>query len=444
MLDARAMDHELETAAERARRVRAALGWPVDAGFADGTAPVARVAPDGRLRRWLLALAALIAGCDHSQGTVLWHAYNGAERDALEATAQTWNAEHPDKPLELVAVPYSAFADKLTSAIPGGNGPDLFIYPQDRIGDWADSGVIEPIEFWLDDAKVDRFSDPAVAAMAYSGSLYGLPLAAKSLVMYYRTDLVPVPPKTTDEIIAMVPALAERHIYPLAYSNVDLYGHAPWLFAFGGQVMGASGELEIATPQAARAMEFARDLVVKNVTPEHCDGPQTAQMVNEGKAALAISGPWVQADIAAGVPWKIAVLPTVSPTGLPATPFVGAEGVLMSARARDKDTAFAIMDALTGDAAAIVRAKRAGQLVPNKAAFDDPEIAHNELLATFRAQLAHTVPLTPDPAMRMVWTPYQTALTEVVAGRAEAGARLLGVQREVETYLRGARGSDAQ
>ena len=61
----------------------------------------------------------------------------------------------------LVAVPYDAFADKLTSAIPRGNGPDLFIYPHDRIGDWADAGMIEPIEFWVDDARADRFSERA-------------------------------------------------------------------------------------------------------------------------------------------------------------------------------------------------------------------------------------------------------------------------------------------
>ena len=96
--------------------------------------------------KWCVLLAVLIA-CSDPKGIVLWHAYNGAERSALEQTARTWNAAHPDQPLELVAVPFDGFGDKLSSAIPRGNGPDLFIYPQDRIGDWADSNVIEPIEF---------------------------------------------------------------------------------------------------------------------------------------------------------------------------------------------------------------------------------------------------------------------------------------------------------
>src|SRR5258705_332106 len=84
-------------------------------------------------------------------------------------TAAAGNDQNPDHPPELVGGPYGAFADKLPSAIPGGNGPDLFISPQDRIGDWADSGVLEPIEFWLDDARLDRFSDEAIDAMGYKG-----------------------------------------------------------------------------------------------------------------------------------------------------------------------------------------------------------------------------------------------------------------------------------
>jgi len=156
----------------------------------------------------LVAACALCAACPgcgdgRPRGIVLWHAYNGDERIALEATAAAWNTAHPDQQLTLVAVPYDAFADKLSSAIPRGNGPDLFIYPQDRIGDWAAAGVIEPLEFWVDDAHASRFSDASLAALSYRGSLWGLPLAVKSLAMFYRTDLAPTPPRTTDELLGL-------------------------------------------------------------------------------------------------------------------------------------------------------------------------------------------------------------------------------------------------
>lgn len=442
---------------ERTRAVRAVLGWstPRAIGTPSGGVPVTPVAPvpapapvppPAKKRtdapawlRWipLIIVLVLLVGCERRRAVVLWHAYQDAERDALAASAARWNAEHPEMPLELVGVPYGAFADKLTSAIPGGNGPDLFIYPQDRIGDWAESGVIEPIEFWVDDARADRFSDEAVAAMAYKGSLWGLPIAVKSLALYYRTDLVSTPPATTDALIALTPQMKQRQGYAVAYANVDLYGHAPWLFGYGGKVLDENGKLAIASPESAAAMMFARDLVIRGSAPEAAEGPLVATLFNEGKAATVISGPWFVSDIAKNVPWKVATLPIVSATGKFATPFLGAEGILMSARAHDKEAAFAVMDALTSDASAIERAKLANQVVPNVHAYDDAEVAADPVLKAFRAQLEHTVAMPVGTAMRMVWTPYKTALGEVIAGRAEPGAQLLAVEREVAGYLVG-------
>ncbi len=383
----------------------------------------------------LAALAMSIGACEQpSNNIVLWHAYNGAERDALAASAATWNAAHPDRQVELVAVPYNAFADKLTSAIPGGNGPDLFIYSQDRIGDWAASGAIEPIEFYVDDARADRFADAGLETMTYKGSIYGLPLASKSLVLYYRTDLVTAPPTTTDAIVALAPAMTAKHGFALAYANGDLYGHAPWLHGFGGTVMSDDGTLHIASPEAARAMSFARQLVIDKVVPDHAEGPQVASLFNEGLAATVISGPWFISDIGPNVPYAVTTLPTVSPTGELAEPFASAEGILMSARAKDKDAAFAVMDALTGDVAALERARRARQVVPNKAIWSDPAVVADATLGAFRAQLAHSVPLPKTPAMRTVWTPYETALGEVLTGHATPAERLLALEKEVAGY----------
>ena len=75
--------------------------------------------------------------------------------------------------------------------------------------------------------------------MAYRGSLWGLPMAMKSLALYYRSDLVAEPPKTTDELMKLVPAMKAKRGYALAYANVDLYGHAAWLHGFGGRVIPA-------------------------------------------------------------------------------------------------------------------------------------------------------------------------------------------------------------
>ena len=233
------------------------------------------------------------SGREH--GVVLWHAYTGLERTALETTAAQWNAAHPDTPLVLVAVPYDSFADKLTSAIPRGNGPDLFIYPHDRIGDWADAGTIEPIEFWVDDARADRFTEQAIGAMAYRGSLWGLPLSVKSLALYVRTDLVATPPDTTDELDRARArdegeARASRSRTRTSISTATHRGCT----ASAARVMDDDGKLAITTREAADAMTFARKLVADGVAPARRAGPARREPVQRRQGRDRDVGPVVR------------------------------------------------------------------------------------------------------------------------------------------------------
>jgi maltose-binding protein MalE len=387
--------------------------------------------------RWLVLLLVLGCGAPRDAHTVtLWHAYSGDERAALEALAAEWNATHRDGRVELVNVPYDAFSDKITAAIPNGNGPDLFVFAHDRVGDWAQAGLIEPVELWVDEALADRFDYPPLAAMAYRGSLYGLPLAVKSLALFWRTDRMARPPKSTDELLELGARFtdAAHGRFGLAYENGKLYGHAAWLHGFGGDVFDADGRLTIATPAARAALEFARRLAA--IVPPEPSATLVATLFNEGRAPMVLSGPWFVGGIGPDVRWAVAPLPTVSETGRPAAPFLGAEGVMMSARAHDKRAAFAFMEWLTNDRSAIARARRARQVVPNRAAYEDAQVGRDPVLAAFRAQAEVAVPMPATPAMRMVWTPYDTALQKVLAQGMDADAALAAAQREVEGYLR--------
>ena len=91
-------------------------------------------------------------------------------------------------------MPYDAFADKITAAVPRGKGPDIFIYAQDRLGGWVEAGnTIEPIDFFVDEAIKDRFLPTTVEAMTYRGTSYGLPLNYKVITMIYNKKLVTTP-----------------------------------------------------------------------------------------------------------------------------------------------------------------------------------------------------------------------------------------------------------
>ena len=79
----------------------------------------------------MTALLLLLATASASEVTV-WHSYSGAEQAALEQVADDWESTHPDDRVSLVALPFGGFDTKVDTAIPRGNGPDLFIAAQSR------------------------------------------------------------------------------------------------------------------------------------------------------------------------------------------------------------------------------------------------------------------------------------------------------------------------
>jgi maltose-binding protein MalE len=401
----------------------------------------AALAARGARAALVLAIALVVASCGRDKGLVLWHSYRAQERATLEALAAEWTARHPEAPLRLLTVPYETFADKITAAAPRGHGPDLMIYAQDRVGDWAVSRIVEPIEFFADEKLLDHYIRPVLDALVYGDSLYGLPLSYKSTALFYNKKLVPKPPETTDELLALGRTLTNRKEgrFGLIYRPIRLYDHAPWLHGFGGWVFGPDGKLDLANDGALKSLAFARTLSGPDgIVPAEVEGHLVAALFNEGKAAMAITGPWFLGELKQGVDFGVTPLPTVSETGKPAAPFLGVEGVMMSAYSTQKSKAFEVMKWLASDQIAVRRALEAKQAVANVAAYRDPRISGDAVLMAFRRQADTARPMPATPAMRMVWTPYDAALGAILVRNVDARAGLLEAQKEISSYLKGA------
>ena len=124
---------------------------------------------------------------------VLWHAYRGDEAAALEKTIEAYRAQPDAVPVRVVSVPYDAFANKLRVSVPRGNGPDLFIFAHDQVGDWAERGLIESLSFWADKALLEQYLDETLTPLVFDDALFGLPLAFKCLALFYDKGFLKPP-----------------------------------------------------------------------------------------------------------------------------------------------------------------------------------------------------------------------------------------------------------
>lgn len=367
----------------------------------------------------------------------IWHAYRGAEEAALRKVTASFIEVNPDISVQLLPLPYEAFANRLTSAIPRGHGPDVFIAAHERAGDWSRSGLIAALG--EDEAPWASYHPITVDAVTFEGQRYAVPLAYKSIVLFYNADMLEGPPATTDEMIALGRAHTDvrQGRYGLVYEAANFYMHAPWLFGFGGEIFSEDGSLGLDGPGVVKSFEFADRLVnEERIVPEEATNSLVSHLFNSGNAPMAISGPWFLGELQEGLNFKLAPLPIVSETGLRARPLMTVEAAFVSSQSKHPEAARQFARFLAEHDAAVVRALEGLQPVATLSAYDDPRVGEHPLLGVFRAQLDATVPMPNDPRMRSVWEPATQALGQVLRGAFAADLALKQATRRVEIYNR--------
>ena len=390
----------------------------------------------------IVALLLLCGGPLFAAEIVVWHAYRAEEKAALEKVAAAFNASPAAKgnKVTTLAVPYDAFADKISAAVPRGKGPDIFIYAQDRLGGWIEAGnTVEPIDFFLDKETRARYIPTTLEAMTYRGTTYGLPLNFKVITMIYNKKLVTTPPKTSTELVATAKKLTNKAAgkFGLAYSFADFYYHAALLNGFGGRVFDPGVKPVLNNPQNVQSLEYMLKWFKKDqIMPAEPSTALITSLFNGGKAAIVFSGPWFLGEIAKGVDYALAPLPTiVEAGGKPMRPWITVEGVYVAAPSKNKDAAYEFAKYLTDVAAGKVLALEGRQTPANKTVYLDPKVSGDAVLAAFRKQVEVAVPMPNVPEMTMVWSPATTAMNTITKGAATPKAAMDAAQKEVEQRI---------
>jgi len=378
---------------------------------------------------------------------VVWHSYRGEEKAALEKVVAAYNAAKVAKGVKVttLAVPFDAFADKITAAVPRGKGPDIFIYAQDRLGGWVEAGnTIEPIDFYLDGDTSQRFLPTTMQAMTYRGTVYGLPLNFKVITMVYNKKMVANPPKTSAELVATAKRLTDAGTgrFGLAYWYSNFYYHAPLMGAFGGRVFDDKGRLVLNSAENARSLGTLMKWVEQDkILPAEPSVALVTSLFNEGKAAIVFSGPWFLGEIAKGIDYGVAPLPTIDEAGgKPMRPWMTVEAAYIAAASKNKEAAYDFVKYVTDLPQAKVLALEGRQTPANQRVYDDPAVKADPVMQAFRKQVEFATPMPNLVEMTMVWTPITTAMNTVVQKSALPKAALDVAQLEVERAIARLRG----
>lgn len=370
----------------------------------------------------LLALAMLLtlAACGGKSGAdaadanklVIWH----DKEDAVVQALQDYLVQAaPD--LEITFEKKTSLTDslKLVGNDPSA-APDMFIFAHDKIGVFAEMGILSPISDFVDSAALEELLPMTLDAATYKDTLYQLPLYFETLLFMYnqRYMLPDNVPATTGELLSYMQANTGRGRYGFVEQHSTAYYSAAWIHGFGGAIIDENGT---PFPDAGAVKDaLAYHLQFVRLMPGETEYNTVNTLFLEGKADATIGGPWmVPSARDAGIRLGIAPMPTVDQTGKPLAPYSGVQGihVLKFAAENKAEAVKELLAALTDPAIGVSLALASGCAPANVKCYDDPQVAEDALVQAMRATAEIAVPMPNIPEMDVMWTVTGNLLTDV-------------------------------
>jgi arabinogalactan oligomer/maltooligosaccharide transport system substrate-binding protein len=271
--------------------------------------------------------------------------------------------------------------------------------------------------------------------MTYRGTLYALPFNYKVITMVYNKKLLTKIPKTTGDLVTIAKSLTDASTgrFGVAYWYSNFYYHAILMNTFGGGAFDAAGKPILDCEGNAKSLDLLLKWVDKDkFLPAEPSTALVTALFNDGKAAIVFSGPWFLGEIAKGIDYGLAPLPTVDEAGgKPMRPWMTVEGVYIAAGSKNKDIAYDFVKYVTDVEAAKIMAVEGRQTPANKLVYNDPQVGNDPILKVFRQQVETAVPMPNLAEMSMMWTPASSAMAAIVQKSATVKAALDQAQKEV-------------
>ncbi|HQS10795.1 MAG TPA: extracellular solute-binding protein [Xanthobacteraceae bacterium] len=109
-----------------------------------------------------------------------------AKKDWVSARVKEFEAANPQCSVKLSFIPKADIYTQAKSAVRTGQAPDIFYLEPDQ-PEFLAGGFLEPLDSYIDLSGLEDWAKPAWTS---KGKVYGLPVEAYTVELYYNKDLV--------------------------------------------------------------------------------------------------------------------------------------------------------------------------------------------------------------------------------------------------------------
>ncbi len=291
----------------------------------------------------VLAGALALSGCGSDSGSgssdavtargpiTIWYSNNAQEITWGKQVVDAWNKTHADEQVTAQEIPAGKSSEEVIgAAITAGTEPCLIYNTSPAaVPGFQKQGGLVNLSSFSDGASYieDRTGEVAQQYKSPDGSYYQMPWKSNPVMIFYNkkvlekagVDTEKPPLATYDEFLAtaqkIVDAKAAQYaIYPSPGSEFfqswfDFY--PLFAAATGGKQLVADGKSQFAGPEGMAVANFWKQIYGAKLAGNEA---YTGDSFADGKAAMAIVGPWAIAAYKDKVDWGVVPVPTANGT----------------------------------------------------------------------------------------------------------------------------------
>jgi maltose/maltodextrin transport system substrate-binding protein len=361
---------------------------------------------------------------------VVWFSVEGAK--AMRRAGESFTAATG---VDVVVETPDDGPQKFQQAASAGKGPDIYVYAHDRIGEWVAAGLIHAVA--PSRRLVDDIDPLAWRGFTWRGRLWGYPMALEAITLIHNKALVPVAPRTWDEVFALEARLRPQGRHAILWDYTNAYFTWPMLAAGGAYSFRqrADGSFDVrdtgvANEGGVRGAALLERLIREGLMPAGSGYPEMEAALAQGRAAMMINGPWSWVNLKrVGMDFGVANIPMLD--GHAARPFIGVKGLMINRSTDKRELAVEFIErhVLTLEGLrAIDRAEPIG--APASRAYF-AELAADPRIAGIMASARDGIPTPAVPEMGRFWAALKTSLTTLSEGRQDARQAMEAAARRI-------------
>ena len=307
--------------------------------------------------------------------------------------------------VDVQQIPWTAAHEKILTAHVGGSLPDALQVGNSWMSELATINALEPLDETLVE-KSDYFGgiwDTNVVG----GTLYGIPWYVDTRLLFYRTDMIPNPPRTWSEWMAVMDRLRRenrsRDFYPIVMPTNEWPQPVILALQRGAVLVDDGARARFDDPRFLEGFSFYVEMFRRGYAPA-VSNTQVAniyQQFGEGQFAMWITGPWDVGNLRTRLTreqqqlWSTAPLPAPDGTPYPGVSLAGGASLVVSRRSAKQEAAKKFISFLSRPEIQSRFYEMTGSLPARKSAWR--VLQGDRELAAFGKQLERTVALPRLP-----------------------------------------------